>query len=217
MLSFTKVPHIDSMVSVVHWHDGRDAEGMDGLFGNNDRCGKYVRSRKTNTISQTNSAQPFCGEGPPSGKGDSPNANGSVSRRPEDPPLAKPGSAPQSPPKACRHAPCLLSYCVMSNHFHILLEVPPMPAGGISDAVLLQRLEAIQSADFVRAVADELADARKRGDSERAAAVHARFTYRMHDLSQFMKSLLQRFTRFFNRTHNRSGTLWEERFKSSIA
>jgi hypothetical protein len=46
----------------------------------------------------------------------------------------------------------VLSYCAMSNHFHILLEVPPMPAGGISDSVLLQRLEAIQSADFVRTI-----------------------------------------------------------------
>ena len=31
----------------------------------------------------------------------------------------------------------------------------------------------------------------------------------MHDLSEFMKSLLQRFTRWFNRTHQRTGTLWE--------
>jgi putative transposase len=27
----------------------------------------------------------------------------------------------------------VLSYCIMSNHFHILLEVPPMPVGGILD------------------------------------------------------------------------------------
>jgi len=34
----------------------------------------------------------------------------------------------------------VLSYCVMSNHFHILLEVVPMPKGGINDAELLRRL-----------------------------------------------------------------------------
>jgi REP element-mobilizing transposase RayT len=110
----------------------------------------------------------------------------------------------------------VLSYCVMSNHFHLLLEVPPMPAGGISDTVLLQRLAAIQSADFVAAVAKELREARKRGDDAMAAAIRRRFTYRMHDLSQFMKSFLQRFTRWFNRTHGRQGHLWEERFKSVI-
>lgn len=30
----------------------------------------------------------------------------------------------------------VLSYCLMSNHFHIFLEVTPVPEGGISDAVL---------------------------------------------------------------------------------
>ena len=28
----------------------------------------------------------------------------------------------------------ILSYCLMSNHIHLLLEVPPMPVGWISDA-----------------------------------------------------------------------------------
>jgi hypothetical protein len=31
-----------------------------------------------------------------------------------------------------------------------------------------------------------------------------------------MKSLLERFTKWFNRRHSRSGTLWEDRFKSVI-
>jgi hypothetical protein len=38
----------------------------------------------------------------------------------------------------------------------------------------------------------------------------------MHDLSEFMKSLLERFTKWFNRRHSRAGTLWEDRFKSVI-
>lgn len=36
----------------------------------------------------------------------------------------------------------VLSYCAMSNHFHILLEVPVMPEGGITDRGLLKRLMA---------------------------------------------------------------------------
>ena len=113
----------------------------------------------------------------------------------------------------------VLSYCVMSNHFHLLLEVPPFTAGGLSDEELLRRLSALYSEDFVAGVAAELAEMRMpgsvRGD-ERAAEMHARFSYRMHDLSEFMKGLLIRFTRWFNRTHARTGTLWEERFKSVI-
>ena len=104
----------------------------------------------------------------------------------------------------------------MSNHFHILLEVPPMPEGGISDGELLKRLSAIQGEAFVAGVAKELAEARAAGRDAYAAEIHGRFTYRMHDLSEFMKTLLQRFTRWFNRTHSRTGTLWEERYKSVI-
>ena len=50
----------------------------------------------------------------------------------------------------------------------------------------------------------------------RVEKIRSRYTRRMHDLSEFMKSLLERFTKWFNRAHSRSGTLWEERFKSVI-
>ena len=115
----------------------------------------------------------------------------------------------------------VLSYCVMSNHYHILLEVPPMPAKGLSDVELLRRLGVLYGEAFVKSVEDELLAARTEGGLEggnpaRVAEIHGRFTYRMHNLSEFMKSMLQRFTRWFNRTHNRTGTLWEERFKSVI-
>ena len=110
----------------------------------------------------------------------------------------------------------VLSYCLMDNHFHILLEVPPMAKGGIPDEVLLTRLSAIYNEAVVAAVAQEIAAARAAGDESGVAEIHARYTYRMHDLSEFMKTLLQCFTRWFNRTHQRSGTLWEERYKSVI-
>jgi putative transposase len=110
----------------------------------------------------------------------------------------------------------VLTYCVMSNHFHVLLEVPPVPEGGVSDELVLKRLGALYSEAFVDGVAKELEGARKEGDEVLVAEIHARFTYRMHDLSEFMKTLLQRFTRWFNREHNRRGTLWEERYKSVI-
>jgi hypothetical protein len=38
----------------------------------------------------------------------------------------------------------------------------------------------------------------------------------MHDLGEFMKTLLARFTRWFNRGHQRTGALWESRFKSVL-
>ena len=50
----------------------------------------------------------------------------------------------------------------------------------------------------------------------RVEEIRSRFTRRMHDLSEFMKSLLERFTKWFNRMHSRTGTLWEDRFRSVI-
>jgi REP element-mobilizing transposase RayT len=116
----------------------------------------------------------------------------------------------------------VVSYCLMCNHFHLLLEVPPMPEGGISEEVLLKRLSGIYSEAFVAGVAKELADTRdvvyteESGLENALAAIYERFTYRMQDLGEFMKGLLQRFTQWFNRVHSRTGRLWEDRFKSLI-
>ena len=52
------------------------------------------------------------------------------------------------------------SYCLMDNHFHLLLEVPPMAVGGLSDAELLKRLAAIYNEALVAEVAE---DWRRRG------------------------------------------------------
>jgi REP element-mobilizing transposase RayT len=139
----------------------------------------------------------------------------------------------------------VLSYCLMSNHFHILLEVPPMPEGGISDPELLERLGVFYNEVQVAEIVKEMEDAavvRMRGEFEmppvdemgvpltsaeelvlarqqaarRVEEIRCRFTRRMHDLSEFMKSLLERFTKWFNRMHSRTGTLWEDRFRSVI-
>jgi putative transposase len=110
----------------------------------------------------------------------------------------------------------VVSYCLMCNHIHLLLEVPPLPAGGLSDEELLRRLSALYNEAVVAGVAKELSDAHVSGAERTVLEIHTRFTRRMHDLSRFMEGLLQRFTRWFNRTHQRSGNLWEDAFKSVI-
>mgnify|MGYP000623818132 CR=1 FL=1 len=116
----------------------------------------------------------------------------------------------------------VVSYCLMCNHFHLLLEVPPTADAGLEEEELLKRLSAIYTEAFVAGVAKELADARaavyanETGLAEAVTAIHERFSYRMHDLGEFMKGLLQRFTQWFNRAHARTGRLWEDRFKSVI-
>jgi hypothetical protein len=115
----------------------------------------------------------------------------------------------------------VLAYCLMCNHVHLLLEVPPMKEGGLSDEELLGRLRAIYSEAVVAGVAAELAEARGKvadgtGKPVLVERIHQRFSYRMHDLGEFMKTLLQRYTRWFNKRHDRVGVLWESRFKSVL-
>ena len=115
----------------------------------------------------------------------------------------------------------VLSYCLMGNHVHMLLEVPPLAVGGLSDAELLQRLRAIYNEAVVAGVAKELAELRRKvkaglADESLVKELHERFTYRMHDLGEFMKTLLLRFSRWFNTRNERTGALWESRFKSVL-
>jgi REP element-mobilizing transposase RayT len=114
------------------------------------------------------------------------------------------------------------AYCLMDNHFHLLLEVPPKPAAELSDLELLERLSAIYDEAFVSEVAGELVEARRQVAEGLATKtvvigrIYERFTYRMHDLGEFMKGVLQRYTQWHNRAHSRTGRLWEDRFKSVI-
>jgi REP element-mobilizing transposase RayT len=115
----------------------------------------------------------------------------------------------------------ILSYCFMSNHIHLLLEITPRPAGGLSDAELLRRLRAIYSDGQVLEITLELDAARRKlakglADESYVARIHERYTYRMHDLSEFMKGFMQRYTQWHNRVRQRKGRLWEDRFKSVI-
>ena len=113
----------------------------------------------------------------------------------------------------------ILTYCVMSNHFHVLVRVPEHGENGaVSDAELLRRFKVLypkptkyQTAEFAR-----LEKSLKVGDED-APLIRARLLVRMHDLSEFMKTVKQRFSIWYNRNHgDRRGTLWMDRFKSVL-
>ena len=113
----------------------------------------------------------------------------------------------------------VLTFCVMSNHFHLLLEVPARPEdGGASwtDEELLGHLSCLYSELQMGELRWELGHYREQKNDRAAEAFRRRFFARMWDLSEFMKSLKQCFTQWFNREHEREGILWEGRFKSSL-
>lgn len=108
----------------------------------------------------------------------------------------------------------ILTYAILTNHFHLLVEVPE--AREIGDRELIRRIRRLYSRAFAREIERDLHERREAGDEKGAEALRSRFTYRMYDLSEFMKALKQRFTQWYNRKNARKGTLWEERFKSVL-
>ena len=113
----------------------------------------------------------------------------------------------------------VLTFCVMSNHFHILVEIPEAPEDGgasWSDDRLLKELAHIYRGRKLNDLRWELGHYRQQGNEAAAEAFRQRFFRRMWDLSEYMKIVKQTFTQWFNRRHERRGVLWEERFKSEL-
>ena len=108
----------------------------------------------------------------------------------------------------------ILTFCLMGNHFHLLIEVPKRPEYPPNDAELIQRIGAIYSPVHVEKIRRQLADASLLCIQKDALRQH--FWKRMGDLSQYLKELKQRFSQWHNLRQGRRGTLWEERFKSVL-
>lgn len=109
----------------------------------------------------------------------------------------------------------ILNHCVMSNHFHILLHVPePIE---ITEDVLLERIGALYGEDNAKALREHWGNLRKMRDFATLEKEQGQFRRRMGDMSEFMKTLKQRFSIWYRHQHESfSGTLWEGRFKSVI-
>ena len=110
----------------------------------------------------------------------------------------------------------VVTYCVMSNHFHVLVEVPKRPVETMSDKELLRLVERLSGTAGRGTTRQMLEQLRRQGHHEAADEYKDGFLGRMWDVSWFMKLLKQRFTQWFNHERGRKGTLWEERFKSVL-
>ena len=110
----------------------------------------------------------------------------------------------------------VLTFCIMSNHFHILVEVPKPPDPLPSAEDTLDALSQLSGCQDVPAARQLLQTLRKSGDPNAETQWLARFHARRWNLSTFMKLLKQRFSTIYNRRNRRKGTLWEERFRSVL-
>ena len=107
----------------------------------------------------------------------------------------------------------IVTYALMSNHFHVLLRVPKKIA--LSDQELLRRYAILypKPTKYQVARVEALTEQLKTPDESEASAWRERQLALMGDVSQFMKLVKQRFAVWYNRSHKRYGTLWCERFK----
>jgi len=110
----------------------------------------------------------------------------------------------------------VVTYAVMKNHFHVLAEVPERGIA-ISDKELVRRFKVLypQPTPWQPMRAKVLAR-HLRENTEEGQELRRSLILRMHDISWFMRTLKQRFSIWFNKSRDRFGPVWSERFKSVL-
>ncbi|MDH3349636.1 MAG: transposase [Desulfobulbaceae bacterium] len=93
----------------------------------------------------------------------------------------------------------LLGYCIMGNHFHLLVRMNQEE--NYSDEEIIHRFQLYYGEGLkIDPTKGQL------------PALRAKW----ENLSEYIKEIKQQFSRFYNKRHNRRGFFWAERFKSII-
>ncbi|MBC2603017.1 transposase, partial [Puniceicoccus vermicola] len=109
----------------------------------------------------------------------------------------------------------VVTYAVMKNHFHVLVEVPAEVS--ISDEELVRRYRRLYPKPTPwNPMRAEVLEGHLRDHTLEGMDLRKSLLRRMGDVSWMMKTLKQRFTLWFNRSRDRFGPLWCERFKSVL-
>lgn len=143
----------------------------------------------------------------------------------------------------------ILTYAVMSNHFHLLVRVPerqkflskfeipksPLPPQTNPDTKdydalqkawfkarderekrLLDHLQILYSRAYLSQLEGELLWMKENQANKLYEETIQGYLKRLCSLEHFVKELKERFTRWFNKRHDRRGTLWQDRYKSVL-
>ncbi len=108
----------------------------------------------------------------------------------------------------------VLTYAILSNHFHVLLEVPEQPV--LDDAELLRRVAVLYGVAEANLCRERWEAWRKVCLDLLVEREQEQLRRRMGDISPFMKLLKQRYSISYNQRHARTGTLWEGRYVSIL-
>ena len=92
----------------------------------------------------------------------------------------------------------VIGFCLMSNHFHLLIKSEPEHL--YPDEEIVHRLKKYMPKLENNSMKDEVKIAKARG--------------KLGDISEYMRSIKQTFSRWYNKTNGRTGYFWGDRFKS---
>ncbi len=109
----------------------------------------------------------------------------------------------------------VLDYCIMDNHFHLLVKVPKRRA--VTDDELDERIQILYGERKAKRIRERWKLLREGGAGTVVEREREAFRRRMYDLSEFMKTFKQRFSLWYCSNHgNLEGTIWQGPFHSVL-
>lgn len=108
----------------------------------------------------------------------------------------------------------VMTYAILSNHFHLLVHVPPPRP--LTEEEVLSRYGAWKGAGAARVLRRRWQAWAKEGAGRLVEEEKARLVGRMHSLSKFVQLLKERYSTDYNARRGHAGTLWERVFKSVL-
>ena len=110
----------------------------------------------------------------------------------------------------------LIGWCIMTNHFHILVYLPNRRV--LEEDEILRRYGVLKGDTAAAQLAKSFEEWRLKGESgEKLVKKELDKLYvRMFDVGEFMKILKQWFSMEYNRRYSHKGTLWESAYHDRI-
>lgn len=108
----------------------------------------------------------------------------------------------------------LLSYCVLSNHFHVFVYIGYPES--LSDTEIVRRIAALYTNARFAEVMKKWNELSRDTESAAFRDYRASFLRRMWNASEFMKTLKQHYTMSFNGRRDHYGTMWESRYRVRV-
>lgn len=112
----------------------------------------------------------------------------------------------------------VLAFCVMSNHFHLLLSFAENPIPSNDEALVKRYRKLYPKQEWLseKTLSPERLEHLLKEGGDHAVRIRKQLHARMGKLSVFMKELKQRISIWYNRNHDNVGAIWESNYRSQL-